>query len=203
MGQPSLETWHRLESNLSPGALYKRLHIPSGKQLLVFAGQYGEGYEEILEAFLKVAKDELNRREDLYIVLSPHPKTGGVDERAALLKHAHQRFIVAPPGVTTAEIAAASEAVITWRSTVGIQAAFLGKPVIYFNFNARDYQNDLIEQGIAQAATPATFSTALRTALTRRGTASDNRRRLSELGYVINSDRKIATEVIRLTTKHK
>lgn len=201
LGQPTLETWHRLASKLKPAALYERLGVPAGKRLVVFAGQYGDGYEEILTAFLKAVVDELSKRDDLYLVLSPHPKTGGEVERAALLKHPHPRINVMPQGVTTAELAAASAAVITWRSTVGVQAAFLGRPVVYFNLNARDYRNELIDEGIAQAATPATFGAALQSALARRDDAADNRRRLSSLGYVLNSDRMIAAEVLRLLRK--
>jgi predicted glycosyltransferase len=203
LGQPSLETWRRLESKVSLSSLYEQLRIPPGKQILVFAGQYGDGYVEILEAFLRAAKSVLDEQEDLYIVLSPHPKTGGEAERAALLKYGHQRFIVARQGVTTAELAVASSVVITWRSTVGIQAAFLGKPVIYFNFNVRDYRNDLIEEGIAQATTPSTFSMALRTTLARQSNASNHQRKLSELGYIINSDQRIASEVIKLIAQQK
>jgi CDP-glycerol glycerophosphotransferase (TagB/SpsB family) len=181
--------------------LYKRLGVPAGKRLVLFAGQYGEGYEEVLTAFLKAAAEALNNRDDLYVVLSPHPKTGGEVERAALLKQAHPRIVVMPQGVTTAELAAVSAAVVTWRSTVGVQAAFLGRPVVYFNLDARDYRNELIDRGIAQAATPATFGSALHGALARRDVASDNRRRLSSLGYVLNSDRMIAAEVLRLIRK--
>lgn len=198
MGQPSLETWYRLAATVKSASLYARLQIPPGKKILLFAGQYGEGYADILEAFLRAALVELNRQEDLYLVLSYHPKTAGELEREAIQKHPHPRLMLMPQGMSTAELATVSSAVITWRSTVGIQAAFLGKAILYFNFKQHDYTNDLIEKGLAFASTPVTFGTALHQALTRQNGSLANRRRLAELGYVINADRKMASEIVRL-----
>lgn len=201
IGQPSLETWYRLGATVKPASLYAGLQIPPGGGIILFAGQYGEGYAEILEAFLRAALAELRRREDLYLVLSYHPKTTGEREREAVRKYPHPRLRLMPQGTSTAELATISSAVVTWRSTVGIQAAFLGKPVIYFNLDLRDYTIDLIEQGIANASTPETFGVVLHRALTRQSDAAANRRRLAELGYVIDADRKIASEIIRLTRR--
>lgn len=198
MGQPSLETWHRLAATVKPANLYARLPIPPGKKILLFAGQYGEGYADILQAFLGAARVELARREDLYLVLSYHPKTAGELERAAVEKHPHPRLILMPQGTSTAELAAVSSVVITWRSTAGIQAAFLGKPILYFNFNQNDYTNNLIEKGLALATTPRTFAEALHQVLARGGDSLANRRRLAELGYILDADRKIASEIVRL-----
>lgn len=198
MGQPALETWYRLAATVKPASLYARMQIPPDKKILLFAGQYGEGYAEILEAFLRAALVELNRRQDLYLVLSYHPKTTGKLEQEAIQKHPHPRLMLMPQGMNTAELATASSAVITWRSTVGIQAAFLGKPVLYFNFNLRDYTNDLIEKGLALASTPTTFGEALYQALTRRNDSLASRKHLVGLGYVIDADQKIASEIVRL-----
>lgn len=198
MGQPSVETWYRLAAKVNSASLYARLHIPAGKRILLFAGQYGEGYVEILEAFLRSALIELDRQDDLYLVLSYHPKTSGELEQAAIQKHSHPRLMLMPQGMSTAELATVSSAIITWRSTVGVQAAFLGKPVIYFNFNANDYTNNLIEKGLAFASTPETFDAALQQALTRRKDSLANRKSLVKLGYVIDADRKIASEIVRL-----
>jgi CDP-glycerol glycerophosphotransferase (TagB/SpsB family) len=198
VGQPSLETWYRLVATVNPASLYARLHIPPGKKILLFAGQYGEGYADILEAFLRAALVELNSQEDMYLVLSYHPKTTGELEREAIERHPHPRLILMPQGMTTAELATVSSAVVTWRSTVGIQAAFLGKPVLYFNFDLHDYTNNLIEKGLAFASTPTTFGPALHQALTRQNDSLANRKRLAKLGYVIDADRKIASEIVRL-----
>ncbi|MEO6392673.1 MAG: hypothetical protein ABIP75_12565 [Pyrinomonadaceae bacterium] len=195
LGQPTLEIWSRIASSTKPDTVFARLGIPANKAIIVFAGQYGDGYNEILAAFVKAAQAELDQREDLYLVLSPHPKTNGDAECAVLAQYNEPRMMVMPVGISTADLAIVSRAVVTWRSTVGTQAAFLGKPVIYFNFAVADYRNDLIEHGLAQAATPETFGAALRKAFATR---SVDRRRLLALGYVVNSDQKIADEVRRL-----
>jgi hypothetical protein len=201
MGQPSLETWYRLAATVKPAGIYSRLQIPPGKKILLFAGQYGEGYAELLDAFLQASIGELNRREDLYLVLSHHPKTAGELERAAAQKYHHPRILLMPSGLSTAEVAAVSDVVITWRSTVGIQATFMGKPVIYFNFKPGDYHNDLTEKAVALTSTPETFGSALRRALSQRTSPAANRQRLAELGYIVAADRKIASEIIRLIRK--
>jgi|GEM_PF-7048805 len=202
MGQPSLESWYQTAMEIKPDSLLSRLKIPPSKKIVIFAGQYGEGYTDILEAFLKAAVSELNGREELYLVLSPHPKTTGEAEQDAMKKHGHPRISILPKEMSTAEVAAICAAMITWRSTVGVQATFMGKPVIYFNFNLNDYRNDLIDEGIAQAATPKTFSVALQLALTQQSDASVNRNRLAKLGYIIDADQKIAFEIIKHVHKH-
>jgi len=202
MGQPSLESWYRLAKEIRPDSLYKRLQISIDKKILIFAGQYGEGYKEILDAFMKVALEELKKREDLYLVLSPHPKTLGELECAVAQKCNHPRVLTAPKEVSTAELAAICKVMITWKSTVGVQATFMGKPVIYFNFNLDDYRNNLIDQGIAQVATPKTFGGVLQTFLDQHSDQSSNRHRLTKLGYIVDSDRKIASEILKRIRKH-
>lgn len=105
--------------------------VPSDRVLL-FAGQYGEGYQEILSSFLRAVEPILSRDPSLILVLSHHPRTEGRVERAALAASGLGRAVMAVEGLTTMELATASVAVLTWTSTVGTQAAFMGKEVVYY-----------------------------------------------------------------------
>lgn len=201
LGQPSVETWYRAAATVDGAEIYDRLQIPRDKKVLLFAGQYGAGYAEIFAAFLRAASIGLELRPDLYLVISHHPKTDGQLELDAMQKLANPRIIMMPSDMTTANVATISRAVVTWRSTVGAQAAFLGKPVLYFNFNRGDYTNDLIRGRVAIAATPLTFGADLRHALQKKVPARSNRYRLLQLGYVLNADRQIADEIRSLVRR--
>jgi len=105
--------------------------------------------------------------------------------------------MMAAPRLTTAELASTATVVVTWMSTVGIQTVFMGKPVIYYNFSTDAFSNDLIAKGIARLATPNNFSMVLKETLAKKTDASFLRQKLIDNGYVIDSDKKIVSEILK------
>jgi hypothetical protein len=103
--------------------------------------------------------------------------------------------MIAYKNTTTVELAAASSVVVVWRSTVGIQAAFTGKPVIYYHSDSEHYSNRLIETGTAKSATQESFSEILKESLIQKVDIAKTRRELIKGGYIVNSDERIADQI--------
>ena len=159
-GQPSLEAWRRSSEEVEKNEVRQRLGVADGDRILVFAGQYGPGYEEVLDSFLGAMRSTLVSDPKVQLVVSHHPRTDGSVERGALERAELPRAAMAPERLPTMELATASEVVLTWTSTVGVQAAFMGKQVIYFS-PPPDFESDLVEEGAAFQANEATLALLL------------------------------------------
>jgi hypothetical protein len=198
LGQPSVETWIRTATEMNPADVLRRQGISPQRRVILYAGQYGEGYKEILSSFAFQVQKETASNSNLTVVFSPHPRTDGEMERKVIADLPHSnRFMMAAPGLTTAELASIAAVVVTWTSTVGVQAVFIGKPVIYYHFSTDAFSNDLIAKGIARLATPHNFSMILKEMLAKKADASFLRQKLLDNGYVIDSDKKIVHEILK------
>lgn len=198
VGQPSVETWIRTANEVNPADVLRRQGISPQQSVILYAGQYGEGYREILSSFASQVNKETASNSNLTVVFSPHPRTDGEIERNVIADLPHNnRFMMAAPRLTTAELASTATVVVTWMSTVGIQTVFMGKPVIYYNFSTDAFSNDLIAKGIARLATPNNFSMVLKETLAKKTDASFLRQKLIDNGYVIDSDKKIVSEILK------
>ncbi len=201
-GQPSVEAWYRLAQEVEPAHIRAIQKIPEQSSYALFAGQYGDGYEAVFRSFVDQFTKLLADNPKLMLVISHHPRTAGSLERTVVDELAESRIMMAVAGLSTAELATSAAVVATWRSTVGIQAAFIGKPVIYYGLESDgSYSNELIESGAAQLTTPRTIRTAVSEALESTGTLEASRRRLSQFGYVVDSDQRIADRVVAMLTR--
>jgi len=228
VGQPSLESWRRAAEDVDPHAVRGRQGLEDGDRVLLFAGQYGPGYEETLLSFLETMKVPLAADPGLILVLSPHPRTEGSLEREALVEmgwgsvteperpegpasggaaegsaeaagDANPRAVMLAEGLSTMEAAVIADAVLTRASTVGTQAAFMGKEVVYFT-PPSTFQSDLVDQGTAAQADPSTLGAILSRILERPRSPEVIRQALESGGYVVDADRVVAEriqEVIR------
>ena len=102
----------------------------------MFAGQYGDGYEDLFSAFAAKAHRLVQRHDSLFVVISPHPRTDGSLEGNLLQQYGHNRLVMAAPNLGTDDLSTISDIVMTWRSTVGIQAAFYEQDCCLFRFVA-------------------------------------------------------------------
>ncbi len=220
VGQPSLEAWRRASEEVDTQAVRRRVGADSHHRILLFAGQYGDGYEEALDSFLNTVAISMARDSTLLLLLTHHPRTDGSVERAALARwgarpsdlprmEAGEAALarwgarpsdlprMAPEGLSTMELATAAEVVLTWTSTVGTQAAFMGKEVIYFS-PPPGFESELVRQGVAARATPAALPDLLARRLAHPRRPEDIRRALAEVGYVLYADRVVAERILEL-----
>jgi hypothetical protein len=97
-------------------------------------------------------------------------------------------------GLSTMEAAVIAEVVVTWQSTVGNQAAFMGKEVVYFS-PAATLQSDLVDQGIAARAGPSNLWAILSHLLEMPREPGVIRQALMNGGYVVDADRVVADRI--------
>ncbi|MBT8397417.1 MAG: hypothetical protein KJN92_10640, partial [Gemmatimonadetes bacterium] len=102
-GQPSLEAWRRAATEVDAAEVRQIQGVGTGSSVLLFAGQYGEGYEEALAAFLSSVRGSLSADSNLLLILSHHPRTDGTLERRALEEAAISRAVMALEGIPTME----------------------------------------------------------------------------------------------------
>lgn len=203
LGQPSVETWLRYAEETDVDKVMRRQGIRPGRRLVVFAGQYGEGYEQVLQAFAKAAAAVSAADGRLLFAFSHHPRTTGELEEKVLKEVDSDHLVLAKPGLSTAQLAVAASVLISWQSTAGIQAAFMGKPVIYFGLRADGYTNVLTEHGLAGYATPETLGISLEQAISYCCDRDKLRRQLASIGFILNADQKIASEVLSILSEHE
>ena len=113
----------------------------------------------------------------------------------------HGRAAMMSEDLTTMEMAAVSEVVLTWTSTVATQAAFMGKPAVYFSPPA-GFDTHLVTQGAALLADAETLRGLLHRVLEDPPAPGAVRRRLLDAGYVVDADGRMA-EMILETPVHQ
>jgi len=185
VGQPSLEKWGEVVKGFDLAAIRKKLPFLGSKRVIVFVGGYGAEYEEAFNLLVSA----LPQLSNYDVLVSFHPKMGGVFERSRLASFSNARLL---EDISTQEAVAISDAVICHQSTVGIQAASIGKQVCYLIPPKQSYTNPVIEKEMAPRCTSgAELALALNEPFVRKGEF------FSELGLPRGSARLIAETLAR------
>lgn len=154
VGQPVVEYWLQQAKQTDLEEIKSKLPIDSKKPLLIYISGYGEGYLEAFTSFVKA----IQYVDHFHIGLSLHPKMDGALEKEVLAAYDCPHVFVIPKDIETFQAVALADLVVAWRSTVGVQAAFLGKPVVYLDLPGSSYRSLAIEQGWAlQLCDPGQF----------------------------------------------
>lgn len=140
VGQPSIETWLSLENN-DHGPIEG---IDSTKPTLLFVGGYGHEYEKAFQIFSESVPELL----EMNFLMALHPKTDGSYEKSLLGKY-WDRMIMPARDIPTKYLVSKSDVILTIHSTVGVQAAFLNKPVIYIHTEDMNYTSIALDKGWA------------------------------------------------------
>lgn len=151
VGQPTLEHWVSEISRLDSKLVKETISIHDQKPFLVYISGYGSGYEEAFRSFVEA----IQYVDHFQIGISLHPKMDGSLERQMLDAYNCQHVFVIPKNVQTSHVVSVADLVVTWRSTVGVQAAILGKPVIYLDQSMSTFECLAIDKGWAMRCTNA------------------------------------------------
>lgn len=151
LGQPSLESWEEVYAKTDLVKLKSELSVPSANRILLFAGGFDPvdetQYKEDLASFLKGA----TALDNVSILVTFHPKTDGSVERDLVSSLGGGKCqLIEKDRYSTTELSTIADVVVCFKSTVGAQAAYMGKSVLYI---AQRYENFLIDSGIAALAT--------------------------------------------------
>ena len=129
LGQPTLESIPKVMANTNTADIAKRAEVDTSKPTILFVGEYEPGYREAFPQFVQSIQI---LPEGTNVVVSLHPKADGTFEREVLKKYDPQhRVRIISKSVTTAEMLPVADVILTWHSTMAMQAAFQGKTVMY------------------------------------------------------------------------
>jgi hypothetical protein len=145
-GRPNNETWLFARSRVNQARLHEKM-IPqafTGHKVLFYLGGYGRDYNDSFEELVKFVK----QKPDLLAVYSPYPGDNGKREMSLIQMYGVKNFIALPPDVPVEEAVYLADRILCHRSNTGIQAAFAGLAVAYYDTSLYVYQNPLIDKGI-------------------------------------------------------
>lgn len=142
VGQPTIELWIDEIEKEKVAKGKSRLKLQGNAPFLLYISGYGEGYEEAFSSFAEAVQYV-----DFYqIGICLHPKMDGAMERKILKAYKCPHVFIIPKNIATSHIVSVADLVVTWRSTVGVQAAFLGKPVVYLDHESSTYSDLALEK---------------------------------------------------------
>lgn len=158
VGQPSLEVWHERVAALDVRELRKKLDLEPDDRLLVYCGGYGGDYPQAFRLFA----ESLQGVQGYRVMVQLHPKVDGAFEKSILKEYALDGVLCKKGMLSTIEAVAAADLVVCHQSTVGIQALFAGKKVLYVNLPSSDFSTFATELGLAKQVTnPTAFLEAI------------------------------------------
>jgi len=158
VGNPTLERWREIIDEVDRDKLRVRLDLDEVRPVLLYAGGYGEDYEDAFRLFVRATLNAFNYQ----VIVSLHPRVDGQLERRILGEELASHITIIPKGVSTAEALAVSSLLVSHRSTTGVQAVFAGKPTLYLDTERGKYSNIAIDHGLAlQVFSESEFKEAL------------------------------------------
>ncbi|MBT4880331.1 MAG: hypothetical protein HOI80_05545 [Alphaproteobacteria bacterium] len=197
VGQPSLENWDQIFSEVNSFSLRTQLGLMAHDKVVVFAGGYDETYAESFKTFVSGMK----KLAPLRAFVIAHPRVDGVFEKTLVdQEKASNISVVNVSNLPTSVMSTLASLVVCHKSSVGMQALYKGRPVIYVA-RKDDYTNFSIKKGVAvQVETPDEFYEEAKRLLAIRDRPKSP---LKKLGIPNNASEKIATYFHRVLKNKK
>jgi len=142
LGQPTLDVWRLFSEQFDVENMRRKLKLFAKQAVLLYAGGYGEGYEESFRLFLEATKSIKHYK----IIIALHPKVDGQTEKRIMREMGIDDILLLDKDVTTLEACLISNIVVTQCSTVGVQAHFIGIPTLYLDTKKDQYSNIVLEK---------------------------------------------------------
>lgn len=193
LGQPTLEKWVNDFEVTDSDAVRKRLGLKKDDKIILFSGGYDLTYKKNFDVFVQGMK----LMPDIKAVVTYHPKMDGSIERSAIKKYGAKNIKIIDDEIPSI-LATVSDAVATHKSSVGVQALYMGLPVVFIA-DTEKYSNFAIRQGLArQVDTPKDFAEAVKAVFD-----SQTRKRdlTVYLGIPRRSPTKTAQYLVRLSNE--
>jgi hypothetical protein len=126
--------------------------VPSGRPMVVFGAQHGQGAEgeEIIRMVVRATGAIANSL--LIVKLHPRTPSEGVEAIRALVEEETSGEVRVEREGDIYALMRAADLVVTQFSNVGLEAAMMGRPVISVNLTGSDYVVDLARLGVAARA---------------------------------------------------
>ncbi len=153
VGHPSLEQWQKELEAVDRASILKKLNIPG--PITAYIGGYGKEYEAAFDLFTKMPIEGT-------VIVQVHPQAKGLHFEQERLPQEH--FLIS--SLSTIEAVAIADTIATYHSTVGFQALFMGKRVLFVVPEKDPYTNLAIDKGFApKVSTADQYRAAMQTPL--------------------------------------
>ena len=149
-GQPAFDRHPWFQQNTSKEEVCRELSLEAGKPLLTFMSQPNAEREDVFKTFVK-AVESLSHTE-LQVVVKLHPNEDGRIQRLILKEHNTDKIKLVKE-MDARLLLAVSDVIVTVSSTTGLEAAVMGKPLVYLNVTDKEDYIPFEQMGIGLRCT--------------------------------------------------
>ena len=143
LGQPVLEDWDDIFAKTDRKEFRSRLGLTEQDQTILFVG----GYDDTYAVYFRLFVDAMRAFPDQKVIVTYHPKTNGSLEKSIIAEE-NVANIQVIDGPSTAKVATIADVLVCHKSSVGVQALYVGLPVVSV-VKKGDLKNFAIDQGLA------------------------------------------------------
>lgn len=178
VGHAPIEEWQEAVQHIDRDFIIGRLDLNSQRPIVVYTGVYGDCYKDCFDLFLDVIP-----REDVEVLIVPHPRTNGnVEKEACKSGFARAKIVgefVEDPlmKIKTVEALSIADFVVTAdaTSTIVFQANALNKKVLYVNPSSSKTSDMLCNKKlIHRVSSKEEFSQIIQDSLTMKNETPDS-----------------------------
>ncbi|MBQ9086069.1 MAG: CDP-glycerol glycerophosphotransferase family protein [Clostridia bacterium] len=134
-GQPAFDGHPDVLKNTDRGAFLSSLGISEGHRVITFMSQPTADREDVLRIFAETVRE--NICDDVQFLIKLHPNEDGKIQRLILQDYGITDVLIVKT-VDVRALLAVSDLVITVSSTTGLEAAVMGKPLVYISLTEED-----------------------------------------------------------------
>ena len=144
-GQPAFDKHPWYLKNTDKKNICEKIGISSNKKIITFMSQPNAEREDVLKTLIAAVKRINN--DNLQFIIKLHPNEDGKIQQL-ILEENNIDSIKLVKEIDARQIIAISDLVITVSSTTGLEAAVMGKPLLYINTTGKDDYIPFNEMGI-------------------------------------------------------
>ena len=152
-GQPAFDKhpWYLIHTEKED--VCKKLGIDSNKALITFMSQPNAEREDVFRTLMEAVKKIGSNRINMVVKL--HPNEDGKIQQI-IMNEMGVNDIVLVKNIDARELLAISDFIITVSSTTGLEAAVMGKPLVYINVTDKEDYIPFADMGIGIKCTNST-----------------------------------------------
>lgn len=149
-GQPAFDQHPKYLENTSREEVFKKLGLDARKKLVTFMSQPTADREDVFKTLI-AAIQKANPSDTLFLI-KLHPNEDGKIQQYLLAQH-NMENVSLVKSIDVRELLAVSDLVITISSTTGLEAAVMGKPLVYINISEEKDEVPYQDMGIGKRTT--------------------------------------------------
>lgn len=186
-GQPAFDRHQFYLENTSREKVFDSIGVQNNRKIITFMSQPLAERENVLRCLFAAIKDYSLR--EFQFILKLHPNEDGVIHKLILDEYGLDNVIIVK-NIDVRELLAVSDLIVTVSSTTGLEAAVMGKPLVYINITNTPDDIPFDKMGIGRRC-----SDVKQLANEIRGTLSGANSEFNKIVFDYKSDSKAASRV--------